>query len=556
MKWFRLFQVLKVRDKIIVSLFVATGLGALLFWLGAFYMVSTVPVPEAGGEYIEGIVAQPRYINPILSQTSEADADLVELIYSGLFGYDGEGHLVNRLASDYTVSEDNKTYTVHLKQGVKFHDGEALTSGDVVYTIQSIQNPAYKSPLRGNWQSVEVSAPDEYTVSFSLQKPYFGFLENLTVGILPKHIWQDISPENVFLADYNLAPIGSGPYSFVATEKDSSGNILSYELHAWKDYFEGSPYITKVILRFYPDESSLIDAYKRKEVIGIESVTPHNLEKLQEQKSTRVYSLHIPRIFAVFFNITKSVPLAHDEVRLALQYATDRRKLIDTVLLGKGEPVYSGLAPFMTGYTDLSEQSSFDVEKANALLDEHGWTRGEDGIRSKQGTVLEINLTVPDWAELALTADLLKEEWQAVGVRVNVNILPPADLQQNVIRPREYEALLFGEAAMLDSDPFSFWHSSQKRDPGLNVALFDNKEMDDILTSLREELNLDKQKEQYKTFQEILQKENPAVFLYTQDYLYVMNSTVKGMNVQNIDIAHSRLSTLKDWYINTKRVKK
>lgn len=534
----------------------ATGIIALLFWLGALYMTSTIAVPEVGGEYIEGMASQPRYINPILSQTSEADADLVELLYSGLFGYDGSGNLVKRLAMDYSLSEDSKVYTVTLKQGVLFHDGEELTADDVVYTIQSIQNPAYKSPLRANWQSVEVTALDRYTVSFSLQKPYFEFLENLTVGILPKHIWQDISPENFFLADYNLAPIGSGPYSFFDIEKDSSGNILSYELRAWKNYFESSPYITKIIFRFYPDESSLIDAYKRKEILGINSVRPENIEKLGEQKSTRIYDIHIPRIFSVFFNVTKSVPLAHDEVRLALQYATDKNALIEKVLLGKGDAVSFGLAPFMTGYVDLSEKSSFNLEKANALLDENNWVRGEDGIRSKQGTALEINLAVPDWAELIATADFLKEEWQMIGVRVNVAVLSPADLQQNMIRPREYEAILFGQAVMLNADPFSFWHSSQKRDPGLNLSLFDNKEMDDTLTTLREELDSEKQQELYRTFQEILQRENPAIFLYSPHYLYVVNSTVKGIDIEKIDTAHTRLSTIKDWYIDTKRVRR
>ncbi|MEI8096891.1 MAG: ABC transporter substrate-binding protein, partial [Candidatus Moraniibacteriota bacterium] len=341
---------MKTRDKIIVSFFAVVGVIALLFWLGALYMVSTKSVPKVGGEYTEGIASQPRYINPILSQTSEADADLVELIYSGLFGYDATGNLVKRLAEDYSISSDGKIYTITLRSGAKWHDGEELTADDVVYTIQSIQNPAYKSPLRSNWQSIDVMAPDRYTVIFSLQKPYFGFLENLVVGILPKHIWQNIAPENFFLADYNLAPIGSGPYSFFNSEKDSSGNILSYELRAWNGYFGGAPYISKVVFHFYPDETTLISAYNRKGVLGINSVMPENLSKIEQQKSTHIYNINIPRIFSVFFNVTKNAALANDEVRLALEYATDRETIIREVLSGKGKPAYSALVPFMTGY--------------------------------------------------------------------------------------------------------------------------------------------------------------------------------------------------------------
>lgn len=556
LNWLSLFQALRLRDRLLVSFFIVIGIGALLFWFGALYMASTVPVPERGGEYTEGIAAQPRYINPILSQTSGADADLAQLVYSGLFGYDTSGALMKRLVTDYSVSEDGKLYTVTLRSGAKWHDGEEVTADDVLFTVQAIQNPAYKSPLRASWLSVDAASIDRYTVTFTLKKSYFGFLENLTLGILPKHIWENIAPENFLLADYNLAPIGSGPYSFFDSKQDSSGNMLSYELRAFADYFDGAPYISKVIFHFYPDEAALIDAYNRKEVLGINAVTPDNLSKLEVRKSTRVYEISIPRIFAVFFNKTKSVALAYDEVREALTYATDRDAIIRDVLAGKGIPAHTAFLPFMSGYAVDLSVPGFDLAQANTLLDEKGWKRGEDGIRAKDGAVLEIELTVPDWPELARTADIIRTQWGEAGARVTVKVLGAADLQQNAIRPREYQALLFGEAAMIDSDPYSFWHSSQKNDPGLNLALFDDKNADDILATLREELNPDRQREKYRAFQEILLKENPAVFLYSPSYLYIVNGAVKGIDVKSIDAAAFRLSNIKDWYIDTKRVKK
>ncbi len=556
LNWINLFQALRPREKILVSFFAVVGVGALLFWLGAIYLASTLPVPEQGGEYTEGIAAQPRYINPIISQTSEADASLSQLIYSGLFGYDASGNLTKRLAADFTVSEDGKLYTVTLRSGAKWHDGEEVTAEDVLFTIQSIQNPVYKSPLRSNWLSVDAASVDRYTVTFTLKKAYFGFLANLTLGILPKHIWENIAPDNFLLADYNLAPIGSGPYRFFDSKQDSSGNMLSYELRAWSDYFDGAPYISKITFHFYPDEAALIDAYNRKEVLGINSVTPDNLAALEERKSTRVYEIAIPRIFAVFFNTTKNVALAYDEVREALSYATDRDAIIREVLAGKGIPAYTAMLPFMSGYASDLALPHFDIGRANALLDEKGWKRGEDGIRAKNGAVLEMELTVPDWPELARTADIVRTQWEQAGARVTVKVLGAADLQENAIRPREYQALLFGEAAMIESDPYSFWHSSQKHDPGLNLALFDNKDADDALASLREELNHDRQREKYRALQEILIKENPAVFLYASTYLYVVNSAVKGVDVKSIDAAAFRLSNVKDWYIDTKRVRK
>lgn len=536
--------------------FSTVAIGALCFWLGAIYVASTKVVPEYGGKYTEGLVSQPRYINPILSQTSEADASISELVYSGLFSYDTEGKLEKRLLDDYQISEDGKTYTLALRQGIKWHDGEELTADDVVYTVQAIQNPAYKSPLRTNWLSVEIGTVDRYTVTLTLKKAYFGFLENLTVGILPKHIWENITPENFLLADYNLAPVGSGPYRFVDSDKDSSGNMLSYELKAFSDYFAGAPYISTLIFHFYPDEQSLLDAYNRKEVLGINSVLSGRLTELEARKSTQVYEMVIPRIFAVFFNVTKSAALAHDEVRQALALATDRDTIIREVLAGKGWPAETALLPFMDGYASDLAFTRFDENQANSVLDQNNWVRGEDGIRSKQGTVLEFELLVPDWPELSQTAEMLRGQWEKIGVRVVVSVLNAADLQQNAVRSREYQALLFGEAAMIHSDPYSFWHSSQKRDPGLNLALFDNKDADTALLALREELNQDKQQEYYRTFQEVLVRENPAVFLYSPTYLYVVNSMVKVAEVRYANSSADRLSSIKDWYIKTKRVKK
>lgn len=539
-----------------MALLVIFIVAVLLFWAGALYVAATKTVPEEGGEYTEGIAAQPRYVNPILSQTSEADADLVELIYSGLFKFESAGKLAKHLAQDYTISEDGKVYTVTLRPGVKWHDGEELTADDVVFTVGAIQNPAYKSPLRPNWLAVEAAAADRYAVTFTLKKAYVQFLESLTVGILPKHIWENITPENFLLADYNLAPVGSGPFQFFDFDKDSNGNMLSYEMRAYPGYFEHGPYISKMVFHFYPDEIALIEAYNRKEIMGIHTVGPQSLPELEARKSTRVYEIAIPRIFAVFFNITKNASLAHVEVRQALAYATDRQALVDEVLMGKGEPAYSAFVPFMAGFASDLDFPKVDVARANAILEEKGWKRGEDGIRAKGGTRLEFELMAPLWPELARTAEILKGQWEAVGARVTLSVIGASELQRNHIRPREYQALLFGEAAMLHSDPYSFWHSSQKHDPGLNLALFEDKQADEILGALREEKDEEKRRGHYRAFQQVLLDKHPAVFLYTPQYLYVMNGTVKGVEAYSANAPADRFSNVHNWYIKTDRVRK
>ncbi len=553
--WKGVYRALSSRDRFIFFSLVIVAAGAFLFWVSAGYLAMTKPVPDFGGQYIEGVVAQPRYINPILSQTSDADADLVELLYAGLFRYDRTGKVEKYIASDYQVSEDGRTYTVFLRPGVRFHDGEELGADDVVFTIRSIQDPAYKSPLRANWQGVEIAATDQYTVVFTLKKPYFGFLENLVVGILPKHIWENIAPDSFTLADYNLSqPIGSGPYLFEDLDKDSQGNILSLHLRSNQEYFLAVPYIDRVTLRFYPDEDSLIAAYDRQEVMGMHSISHERAGEAVSKKGTRLYEFPLPRLFSVFLNTNKSVALAYDEVREAVVLATDRKAILDDVLKGHGSVSSGPLPPFVLGYAE--SQVSVDTARANALLDEKGWKKGDDGIRSKGETVLSFELAVPDWPELMRTADLLRETWRAIGVRVDVKVLSQADLQQNVVRPREYQALLFGQGSMLDPDPYSFWHSSQKNDPGLNLAFYENKEVDELLADAREMLDAEKRKEAFQKFQSIIASEHPAVFLYSPNYLYVVSDVVQGIDAHPINFPSSRLSDIASWYLETKRVRK
>ncbi len=528
----------------------------MLFWAWSTYLSLTRVVPDEGGQYTEGMVAQPRYINPILAQTSDADSVLAGLIYGSLFVSGRDGLPEKSMASDYTLTEEGRVVTVFIQPGIRFHDGEELTAEDVVFTVRAIQDPAYKSPLRSNWLGVEVNAPERYTVVFSLKKPYFGFIENLTVGILPKHIWESIPADRFTLADVNLLqPIGSGPYQFSDIDKDSDGNILSYHLEANDTYFNERAFIDRIIFRFYATEEDLLSAFNHQEVMGMYSIDTQMIRDLSPKRSPIVRELAVPRLFSVFLNTNKSVALAYDEVRSALSFATDRQALIDQVFQGKALPATGPLLPFMFGFTE-SGALLVDLDRANRLLDEKGWKRGDDGVRVKEGIALRFSLFTPDWPELVVTADLLRDQWRSIGADVEVKVLSQADLYQNVIRTREYEALLFGQGSMLDPDPYSFWHSSQKADPGLNLAFFEDKQVDDILSSARETLDAGKRSELYRDFQNKVRGEHAAVFLFSPAYLSVISEKVHGFDLRAVNTPADRFDDITKWYIETKRVKK
>jgi peptide/nickel transport system substrate-binding protein len=553
-KWIVLIQALPRRERFFVWGLIGVFSIGLVVWMVALYLSSTMPIPKAGGKYVEGIVGQPAYINPLLSQTSEADADLSALVYDGLFVHDVNGQPVPRLAESFSVSPDGKEYTVKLRENVQFQDGTPFSAEDVLFTLHAIQDPAYRSPLRQNWLGVDMTAPDDHTVVFSLKKSYFGFLENLTVGILPKHVWQSILPEKFALAESNLMPVGEGPYQFSDLKKDAEGNILWYELKANETYFEGRPYIDTINFRFYPDEDALITAYKQGEVMGMASIRSARMEELSQKKSTSLHSMNLPRAFSVFFNTTKNAAVAFDEVREALALATDREMLVRDVLSGRGVVATTPFLPFMRGYDGAIAAQRFDLDRANALLDENGWKRGDDGIRVKKDIRLEFTLLVPEWSELKKTADELQSMWEKVGAQVTVTPQDIATLQQNRIRPREYDALLFGQASLADPDPYSFWHSKEREDPGLNLSSLNEQAVDDDLLQAREILDPAARSERYADFQTVFLKENPAIFLYSPAYLYVTTDRLQGIAVQTIDIPSDRFARVHEWYLNTKRV--
>ncbi len=555
-KWLHINKILNLKEKFLFYFLWFILISSTISCAVLFYYTKTKAIPAYGGEYIEGIIGQPAHINPLLSSSNETDADMTSLIYSGLFKYDSRGKISPDLAESYDLSDDKTTYTVHLRTDVTWHDGESFDASDVLFTINLLSDPSFKSPLRNNWQGIQTSVLDNRTLQFKIDTPYAGFLSNLVFGILPKHLWNSIAPNNFSLNPMNLKPVGTGPYKYESAQKDSNGNVVSYKLVSNPNYFDGKPYISKMTFNFYTDEDSILSALNRKEIMGIGGLSSEKLNGLKVQKSTTIYKLDLPRYFAVFFNQTKSIPVATDEVREALSLATNRQEIIDKVLDGNGHSVYSPFLPGMIGFSDEIAQAEFNVNKANQLLDENGWTKNTNGVREKNGTALEINLVTTDWGELTQTADILQSQWEKIGVKVNIEPFSISDVQENYIRPREYEALLFGQVVGADPDPYSFWHSSEKKDPGLNLSLFGDDTSDKLITDGRMQFDNEKRTQDYIDLQKIIAKEIPAIFLYSPSYIYPVSKSVQGINLENLISPAGRFNDASHWYIKTKRVRK
>ncbi|MBD3282296.1 MAG: hypothetical protein GF387_01680 [Candidatus Portnoybacteria bacterium] len=555
-QWQNLPKVLNKKELYFILLLILLTIASTITWIITSNIRNTKLIPDHGGSFKEGIVGNPQYINPVLSQSNDADRDLAELIFSGLMKYNEQGELTTDIAEDYAIGEQGKVYDFFLRKDIKWHDNTPLTADDVIFTIQAIQNPANRSPLRINWTGVEIQKIDDYTVRFILSTPYAPFLANTTIGILPRHIWENIPPESFLLAPHNLEPIGTGPYKFKSIDQDDEGFVESIKLESYENYHLSEPYIEEIEVFFYPDEESLIRAYNRGRVDNISLYSPKN-KTLITRNESNILRLNMPRYFAIFFNQSQSKPLADETVRLALNYATNKQEIIDETLEGEAKPVYSPIPKGVWAHTDEIDIYDYAPEHAKNILEEDGWTdEDNDGIREKGETKLEIELTTTELKELQQTASIIQKQWEEIGAKVNLKILNIGEIQQEYIRPREYQALLFGQVLGIDPDPFSFWHSSQKKDPGLNLALYDNQTVDTLLEEARQTLDKQERIEDYKEIQQTIVEDAPAVFLYSSYHLYINDQKIKGADVENIVLPSKRFSNINDWYIKTKRIKK
>ncbi len=555
-QWQRLYSVLAKKERYFILGLSILALASLLTWLIAFNLKDTVIMPNYGGSFKEGIVGSPQYLNPVLSQANDADRDVTELIFSGLMKYNGQGELVLDLAEKYAIGDNGKTYDFFLRRDVKWHDGQTLTADDVIFTIQIIQNPEYRSPLRINRTGVEIEKIDDWTVRFKLKTPYAPFLANTTIGIIAKHIWEKVLPDEFLLTPENLSPIGTGPYKLKKLKKDKEGFVEEIRLEAFGDYDKDRPFIEKINLYFYPDEEALIRAYNKGKLDNLSLVSVNKESKIQGLRKANIYQLNLPRYFAVFFNQSKSKALADKTVRLALNYATNKQEIISQVLDDYGKPVNSPIPEGVWGHSEDIKIYDWALEHAKNILEADGWVDEDgDGIREKDEEKLEIELTTTELPELQQVATLLQEQWSEIGAQINVKILNIGEIQQEYIRPREYQALLFGEVLGLDPDPYSFWHSSQKKDPGLNLALYDNSEVDTLLRDARQNLDRETRLAKYKEFQQQVVEDVPVVFLYSSYHVYIVDKKIKGVEAENIVLPSKRFVDIEDWYIKTQRVK-
>lgn len=513
-----------------------------------------IEVPGYGGSFTEGVIGSPRFINPVLA-ISDTDKDLVALVFSSLFRIDRNGDLKEYIVESYELSEDQTIYDIKIRQDIYFHDGKNLTVEDIIFTLEKIVDPVIKSPKKNNFDGVLFEKINDYEIRFTLAKPYSPFIKNLNFGILPKHIWSNISSEEFPFSESNINPIGSGPYKVFKVTKNSSGIPTVINLRSWKRHEEGRAKIANIIFKFFQNENDLIKAFNNKD---IDNTSGLSLKTIKESlyNNENIETSTLPRVFGVFFNQNNAPLFLNKEVREALDISSPRELIIEEVLYGFGNPI-SGPLPSMIKEEVRSKEEG--VAMAREILDKQGWEINEEtGVLEKEKgdekIRLSFSITTSDSDDLKKVAQILVDTWREIGAEVDVKVFDQTDLSQNIIKTRRYDALLFGKVIYDESDLYPFWHSSQRNDPGLNISLYANITSDKELEKIQ--TNIDKtiiKESANKVLQEI-KKDIPSIFLFSPKSVYIKNDKIKSVTTPEVGSVSERFVDIGNWYIETDKI--
>ncbi len=557
--FFRRFTRLRDVKRFVVSWLMLFTLlivgGAIQLRALSSYYQQTIPIP--GGSMSEGVIGAFTNANPLYAN-GPVDSAVARLVFSSLFVYDANNLLVGDLVENWTVDERGTHYTFYLKPNIKWHDGKPLTAEDVVFTYQTIQNPDAKSPLFGSWQGIKVATPDDRTVTFTLPNVLTSFPYALTNGIVPKHILSDMPPNQLRSASFNSAsPVGSGPFKWDRIEVTGDLPEIRQErigLIPNDGYYGEQPKLQHMIIHTFRDEKQLVESFNRGELQAMAGLTkvPDTL------KSKDMQHHNVPLTGEVFVFFKMSQPELSDvRVRQAMTMAVN----VPVIVSGISLPTIAArgpLLPDMIGYDKTITQLSFDQTQANALLDQAGWLRGENGMRAKDNKPLVLRLYGQQNSEYEYVSTELAKSWQAIGVDVQAQLLPDPELQ-GVVSRHDYDMLLYGISLGTDPDVFAYWHSTQAdpRSPNrLNFSEYKSSVVDKALEAGRTRSDATIRAVKYKPFLEAWRNDAPALALYQPRFLYVTRGTLFNFEPKVMNSATDRYNNVVNWMIRQAKVDK
>lgn len=507
--------------------------------------------PANGRTYTEGLMGQITHLNPVFTEYSDADADISSLLFSGLVKYNSVLGTFDEDMATHTLSEDHLTYTFTLKNGIYWQDGIEVSADDIYFTFaEVIQSPDFKNTLlKANFDGVKIEEVDSRTVTFTLNAPNSFFFTSLTVGLLPKHILGDTPPAELDTSTFNENPVGTGPYKVTAPYETGSDGSSTVTLTVSENYYGEKPAIDKIRFIAYPSVTELID--NRSSWNGAARIRASLLEEI-DMDDLVTYQYELPQYTALFMN-TDSTLLTKNKERLAISKAINKSDLLKAI---------GGKVQIDTPLLELNQEDwihTFNLEEARGALHDSGWDLAEGStVRTNEaGDEFSLKLVrrdfssnnVPQEETAKQTAEIIQSQLAEVGIKVTIESYNEEDLNA-IIQSRAYDLLLYGQSLGYNLDTFTYWHSSQATESGLNLSNYQSPSADLLIEKIRSSFDESEREELLEKLADTISKDVPAVFLYTPSYYYLVDTKLTGVNWKKLLLPKDRFSNINAWNFN------
>ena len=509
-----------------------------------------MPKPARGGTAVEALVGQATVLNPLF-ETNESTRDVNRVIYQGLTAVDAQQNVIGVLAKSWSVSPDHLSYTVDIRDGVKWADGQPFSADDVLFTFHVLQDLEYQQPGAEIWRQVGVAAGGPGRVVFTLRAPDASFPLSLRVGIIPQHIFKGMAPDQIEQSPYSaVRAFGTGPF------KVASISPLAITLDR-NPYASPQPYLDHLVLRTYPatDPQAAIRAVLTGAADLVGGIQPQEVDTLMGRPDLSVHELHMFTSSFVSMNPDGDgkTYFSDARVRIAIVQSINRQKIVNEILAGRADPDPNPIPTADWAYSAAAANKyAYDPTAAAKALDAAGWTQDPvTRLRTSKGKPFHVTLVSADSFPNQQVAQAIAQQLADLGIQVDVSPQPASKLLSDYVLTHNYQMALVSVDVGPDPDEYSLWHSGI--DPAaLNFAYSRGWGLiDQDLEDGRSAVDPQARLAAYLDFQQQMADAAPAIFLYASRYEYAVSQRVHGVRANKAIEPYDRFQYVADWYVNT-----